>query len=162
MATTIQLQIVFPGLIQHPFTQTSQPTTKYNCIAWAAGDVTRKWWPRLKGFYWPRNIPQTETVGAFTEAFALLGYSPCPDGSMESGYEKIAIYAIGATVKHAARQLPSGAWTSKLGNEDDITHALAGLHGHQYGQVVQFLRRHVLQARAMLWFRARARDARRR
>ena len=82
-------------------------------------------------------------MAAFVQAFATIGYSPCPDGSLEAGWEKVALYATDEGPTHAARQLPTGRWTSKLGPDDDIEHALEGLCGPAYGSVVQFLRRPV-------------------
>lgn len=43
--------------------------------------------------------------------------------------------------KHAARQLASGRWTSKLGKLEDIDHALHDLEGMLYGAVVLFMKR---------------------
>lgn len=41
-----------------------------------------------------------------------------------------------------ARQLPSGAWTSKLGGLEDIEHeALDAINCDSYGEPVQFLKR---------------------
>jgi hypothetical protein len=71
--------------------------------------------------------------------YGMHGYSPCVDGSLEPGYEKIALYAIGPAVKNVARQLPEGKWTSKLGKDFDLEHTLDGLAGQ--GTPVQFLRR---------------------
>lgn len=66
---------------------------------------------------------------------------------VESGYEKkfekIAIY-VNAYNKstHAARQLSSGRWTSKLGRLEDIEHAtVEGLYRSDYGAVAVFMRR---------------------
>jgi hypothetical protein len=42
---------------------------------------------------------------------------------------------------HAARQLPNGKWTSKLGRWQDIEHELDGLVGEMYGTVKQILKR---------------------
>jgi hypothetical protein len=42
---------------------------------------------------------------------------------------------------HAARQLPTGHWTSKLGESEDIEHRLHDLEGLIYGQVVLVLAR---------------------
>jgi hypothetical protein len=44
---------------------------------------------------------------------------------------------------HAARQLPGGRWTSKLGALEDIEHALQDLVGTEYGSVVQVMKRPV-------------------
>jgi hypothetical protein len=75
--------------------------------------------------------------------FKTVGdYVPCDHGELEAGFEKIAIY-VGADseVKHAARQLPSGLWTSKLGDFEDIEHPLFVLEGGAYGWVKRFLKR---------------------
>ena len=81
----------------------------------------------------------------FVQAFATLSYTPCPDGSLEPGWEKVAIYATHEGPTHAARQLDNGRWTSKLEPDDDIEHESQGLRGSLYGTVVQFLRRSVAQ-----------------
>jgi hypothetical protein len=43
--------------------------------------------------------------------------------------------------KHAARQLPNGRWTSKLGVSEDIEHALHDLTGLIYGSVALVFKR---------------------
>jgi len=55
-------------------------------------------------------------------AYATLGYEPCLDGTLEPGFEKIVIYVLSGTPTHAARQLNSGLWTSKLGQQVDVEH----------------------------------------
>lgn len=79
----------------------------------------------------------------FIEAFRTLGYEPCDGAGLEPDVEKVAVYADDAGAPtHAARQLPTGAWTSKLGREEDIEHRdLTGVEGDEYGHVVQLLRR---------------------
>jgi hypothetical protein len=42
---------------------------------------------------------------------------------------------------HAARLLPSGLWTSKLGEWEDIEHDLLALEGDVYGTVALLLKR---------------------
>ena len=64
-----------------------------------------------------------------------------PDGDLEEGVEKIAIYILNGKPEHAAKQLPDGRWSSKLGDLDDITHTLNGLSGNRYGQAQVFLSR---------------------
>jgi len=64
------------------------------------------------------------------------------DGAPEPGAEKIAVYAAGEFYTHAARQLPNGKWTSKLGAAEDIEHDTAeDVAGGLYGVVVQFMTR---------------------
>ncbi|MFN0241483.1 MAG: hypothetical protein ACKVWV_01190 [Planctomycetota bacterium] len=123
--------------------QTSPPDPTYNCIAWAAGDMTRFWWPTTSsGAYWPEGIQRTDSVAAFITLYEGLGYVVCRDGVAEEETEKIAIYAdVFRRVKHAARQLPSGRWTSKLGKQIDIEHGLNGLDGPRYGAIVVFMKR---------------------
>jgi hypothetical protein len=43
---------------------------------------------------------------------------------------------------HMARQLPSGGWTSKLGEAWDIEHqTVQGVEGTSYGRVGQYLKK---------------------
>lgn len=39
------LEELFPGLRETEYTLTSPEDRGYNCIAWAAGDLSRWWWP---------------------------------------------------------------------------------------------------------------------
>jgi len=136
------LEDYFPNLKVTHFSVTSPATGDYNCIAWAAGVTDTWWWPDPMGVSaWPATAPCEETVAAFVEAFRSLGYAPCPDDTLEAGYEKVALYALAGVPKHAARQLPSGSWTSKLGELEDIEHTLDGLVGVWYGALVQILKR---------------------
>ena len=135
----------FPNLRHEDWQRTSEPAN-YNCIAFAAGDVTRFWWPNPffpepSDDFWPTGTPQEETVAAVVLAFSTCGYAPCEDGTLESGVEKVAIYALRDAVKHAALQQENGKWRSKLGPHEDIETTLKGLIGPCYGQVVQFLAR---------------------
>ena len=130
----------FPNLRRVRFSLESDPTPTYNCIAWAADETHRRWWPF--NAYWPAGVPREQTLESFIVAFATLRYQPCADGELQEDYEKVAIYAKAGTPKHMARQMPDGKWTSKLGNEDDIYHeTLPGMEGFMYGVVVQYLRR---------------------
>lgn len=81
-------------------------------------------------------------VGALEHAFAALGFEVCPDEALEQGFEKVALYGFGFFYTHAARQLPDGTWTSKLGKAEDIEHSSPDdVAGGIYGEVVQFMRR---------------------
>jgi hypothetical protein len=135
----------FPGLRTSPFRVTSPATRAYNCIAWAAGDTVHWWWPDLDAdddaVFWPPSAPIEETVDAFVAAFATLGFSPASGEHLEAGFEKVALFAIGAVPTHAARQLPSGRWTSKLGLREDIEHDLHAVTGETYGAVALVLKR---------------------
>ncbi|MGH6670821.1 MAG: DUF7689 domain-containing protein [Xanthobacteraceae bacterium] len=133
----------FPKLTDDNHRQSSQYDPRYNCIGYAAG--TKMWWqalPLIGGKrYWPPGVPQQETIDAYVKAYEFKGYSVCPDGSYEQGYEKVAIFALNGVPKHAALQLDEYCWTSKLGKAEDIHHQLLDLEGAQYGNVVRYLKR---------------------
>lgn len=138
----------FPNLRGSGFKLTSKPAAEYNCIAYVVGDYKRNWWPGeyhpiWSLDYWPLSDPGRATLDVFIEALATPGvdYEPCPDGSLEEGYEKVAIYVLNGSVTHAARQRKDGTWRSKLGLDEDIEHTLAGLEGGLYGNVAAFLKR---------------------
>lgn len=134
---------VFPKLKISGYQIMSPATIDYNCIAWAAGDAERAWWPdNMNIGYWPENIPRNTSLEAFIEMFQTLGYEECEDSEYEANFEKIAIYSKDNNeVTHAAKQLPSGAWTSKLGKLEDIEHTLEGLTGPDYVSVNTIMKR---------------------
>ncbi|MBD2434850.1 MAG: hypothetical protein C4323_03740 [Mastigocladus sp. ERB_26_2] len=135
----------YPNLITHGYKLTSADTPDYNCVAWAAEDDQNWWWPDTQGLhYWPPGVPREETIEAFKQAFQTLGYEVCEDHGLEEGFQKIAIYANSNKVPtHVARQLPSGKWTSKLGQDEDIEHNnLQGLTGQPgYGEIAYIMKR---------------------
>jgi hypothetical protein len=138
------LEETFPGLAGCDHRVTSPPSRRYNCIAWAAGDTANWWWPipGVNEVFWPAEVPRTEELAAFRYAFATLGYSVCDSDALEPGFEKVALFANEQGVPlHAAGQLPSARWTSKLGELEDIEHALRDLEGIEYGKVVLVLKR---------------------
>lgn len=94
-------------------------------------------------YYWPPSVPRQENLIAFLAAFQELGYFPCKIAALEKGFEKVAIYVSSdGKPTHAARQLPDGKWTSKLGTREDIQHkSLKCLEGSRYGEVAAILRR---------------------
>ena len=61
--------------------------------------------------------------------------------SRRKGLTKVVLYTTGDCTR-AARQLASGRWTSKLGNEDDIEHDTPDdVAGGVYGNVAVIMRR---------------------
>jgi hypothetical protein len=137
-----RLEEVFPGLRGQPYQVTSPRDDDYNCIAWAAGDNRNWWWPdEDQEDTWPAGVDRAETVSAFRDAFATLGYVLYDHDQLEEGYEKVALFALLGAPKHAARQLRSGRWTSKLGPMEDIEHGLHDLTGMAYGSVVMVMKR---------------------
>ena len=139
---------VFPNLlVPGSFIETSPEDTLYNCIAFAAHDTQRWWWPSGQiDDYWPPSAPLEETIEAFVAAYGTAGFSRCGNGKLERAYEKVAIYAVtvGGVLrpKHAARQLSDGRWTSKCGECEDIIHPeLSAVELPGYGSPVTYLKR---------------------
>jgi hypothetical protein len=144
----------FPGLTHREFRLTSCEDYGYNCVAWAGGDTGEKWDPDPTiGRFWPEGVPRTLEVESFVKLYEKTGdYQRCDNSSLELGFEKIAIFwnynpdSGKNEVTHAARQLQTGWWTSKLGDYSDITHkTLAGLEGKwpAYGTACCYLKRAV-------------------
>lgn len=138
------LESVFPNMVRSSYEVTSPATDSYNCIAWAAG-VTHQWrWPDPLGDeYWPVDAPRIATLEAFVLAFQSVGYTLSTEAELESSFEKVAIFVgLDAVPAHAARQLGSGTWTSKLGVQVDIMHGtLECMEGDLYVSVVQIKKR---------------------
>ncbi|MBI3598382.1 MAG: hypothetical protein HY201_02860 [Nitrospirae bacterium] len=150
-----EIETFFPRLRGSLYKVTSPPTKKYNCIAWAAGDSTRWWWPTDE-YYWPESVSRMETVEVFVLAFQAIGFEVCRDTTLEAGWVKIALYARkDGSPTHAARQLPDGAWTSKLGGIDDIQHEKPDdVGGESYGEVVRIMRRPSVRAISVSYVRS--------
>ena len=130
----------FPRLTPRNHRVTSPATVDYNCVAWAAGDTEHWWQP---GVFWPVDAPPQEYgISALEDAFRALGFEPCDDDAPEPGFEKAALYGNDQFYTHAARQLPGGNWTSKLGKGEDIEHDTPDVvAGGLYGEVVRIMRR---------------------
>lgn len=142
---------MFPDLRKEDYRVTSEEDRKYNCIAHAADRSDVPWWPVEEGTdggFWPAGVPREETLDAFVLAYGTQGYVPCDSADVEPGCEKIALYVnADGTPSHAAKQTSSGAWSSKLGNWEDIEHkTLANLEASPggaagYGKVARILKR---------------------
>lgn len=132
----------FPRLTNENHRETSPATVEYNCIAWAAED-TEHWWE--PGVYWlPADWPEDDCgLGALEQMFHALGYENCGlDASLETGFLKVALYGSGYFYTHAARQLTSGRWTSKLGKAVDIEHDTPGdIADGVYGELMKIMKR---------------------
>jgi hypothetical protein len=116
----------FPNLTPTNHRVIGSATDEYNCIAWACGNPQR-WWQPGPLFHWPVPCDPTAywTLANLCAALATVGFVASDDGELEPGFEKIAVYAHSeAEYTHAARQLPSGKWSSKLGKWEliDTTH----------------------------------------
>jgi hypothetical protein len=131
---------LFPNSFQ-TFEPTSPSTYTYNCIAWAAGDDTRWWWPDVDS-YWPDTGMKGKSPRHLCRAFETLGYESCDmDATFDPNYDKVALFELDGRMTHAARQLGEDAWTSKAGNFTDFTHPLHALDGTDYGAVFLIMRR---------------------
>lgn len=140
------LEREFPFLTHRNFDITSPKDGNYNCIAFAAGESDRNWWPTdLGGYYWPPGVPMEPTVEVFKVAFEQLGYQETTDLTHVPGVEKVALFVKHGKPTHMARQLDDGRWTSKLGTEVDISHREAsdvgGEAGRGYGEIELIMKR---------------------
>ncbi len=136
-----RLEAKFPALSSSTYGITSEETPEYNCFAFAAGDDQRWWQPPPFG-YWPDDVPPEYSLSAFTTLYQRLGFESCDTVALEVGFEKIAIFASASgEPTHAARQLASGLWISKLGDWEDIEHELQALEGPAYGSVALIMKR---------------------
>ena len=129
----------FPKLIA--FEYKSEPTARYNCIAFAAG-VDNEWWDPAG--VWPSHVGLEDTVSNLVAVYEHYGFELCNDGAVEAGFDKLAIYATdnGVVYQHAARLADDGKWWSKMGPDDDIAHpTLECLESPHFGRVVKFMRR---------------------
>lgn len=130
----------FPRLTATNHRVTSTATPDYNCIAWSTGDTSHWWQP---GVYWPMVVSTDDCgIGVLVQAFTVMGFTEVENDDLENGYEKVALYGSSLLYTHAARQLTSGKWTSKLGRAEDIEHdSPEDVAGGIYGEVVQLMRR---------------------
>jgi hypothetical protein len=134
-----------PRLAEREYRITSPEDASYNCFAWAANDNQRVWSPILlgSGVFWPPGVPARANLPGVVDAYEMTGFELCATPDVEPGFEKIAIFADSeGAPRHAARQLPSGGWTSKLGDHVDIEHNdLEAVGGDFYGEPAVFMRR---------------------
>ena len=86
-------EVLLPHLHQDEYRITSPESDRYNCIAWAAGDATRRWWPGEPDYYWPPDAPQEDALASFQAVFAALGYREGATDEWKPGYEKVALFA---------------------------------------------------------------------
>lgn len=136
MKRDLMVETLFPGLAHAPYEVTSPFDPSYNCIAWAAGDNSRWWEPDPMGiYYWPDGVPRTYELSSYQAAFASIGFVSTSSETFSDRAIRVALFAKGNTAKHASRQLGPERWTSKLGQDVDISHLLHSLSGEIYGKV---------------------------
>jgi hypothetical protein len=137
----------FPLLRKEWHEITSPSTNVYNCLAWAAGDNTKRWDPGYP-WYWPINLREV-TIDSFVKVYESIGFVCCDDQCFEDGFEKIVIFLkLDGTPTHVARMIKQDVFTSKLGNSYDISHSKDALNGSKYGYPVIYMRRVINKKRA--------------
>ena len=123
----------FPNLRNEGFTVVDPPSDAYNCIAYAAGD-TSQWWDHTPRGYWPSFATRSKRIESLREVFAGLGFEECEDDSLETGWQKVALYEDHGAWQHASIQMTNGAWRSKMGRGPVIEHrSPESLSGGPYG-----------------------------
>lgn len=138
-----RLSSKFPNLTNKNHSIASPATDNYNCIAWSLGVNDRWMWPEDLDSFWPSVVAEADELEAVIQLYLDRGYDKCESGELEEGYKKVAIYVKEDRLSHAALQLESGRWTSKLGRMQDIEHdTLEALEGELYGKAAIFLKKH--------------------
>jgi hypothetical protein len=137
------LLVHIPSLRDAEWEPTSPSNPSYNCFAWAAREFN--FWVEPPGTIpyrcWPDGLADWQTVQNYVRAYEKLGFVKCTADELEDGVEKIAIFGdTDDMATHAARQLPTGRWTSKWGRGIDFEHALETLDGDPHvGEVAQLM-----------------------
>lgn len=127
LAVYLRLKSHFPNLDNGMVDISSFSDPTYNCVGWVLfennGNPPQKLWPSdCEGYHWPEDLPKIDTVDNFLEFFQRKGYSLCLTKIVEDHLDKIALYSVANRVKHVAKQLKSGVWTSKIGDYETIEH----------------------------------------
>ncbi|MGB8536500.1 MAG: hypothetical protein WCD57_08810 [Acidobacteriaceae bacterium] len=147
----LELERRCPSLKQSSYKITSPNDPRYNCVAYAVGDLTQFWYDlNVKGYYWPPGAGSADTIQGWIRVFEIHGYRETEDRTLEPEYEKVAIYASADGPEHVARQKASGMWTSKAGKGIDLEHTLEALEGAFYGKVERVMKRKCKDGRRVL------------
>lgn len=145
------LELRFPGLRGSKWKITSRATLRYNCLAWAIGESHRRW--DGSDGYWPNTISRDTGIVTLVKAYITKGFTVCQaDGTTyDPRFDKIVLYDKtvlyqGSVVEHqgahAARLMPNGMWSSKIGDWEDIEHPTPeSLMGVRYGDPLIYMRR---------------------
>jgi hypothetical protein len=149
----LKLQIIaqFPGLATDAnFNITSPKDPRYNCISWAMRYTDRWTQPStgdllLDGItWWPPGATDGWHISCLVDAFVKEGFERCGDASFEDAFLKVALYYNPDDCEkwtHAARQLRTRVWASKLGQAYDIEHGTPySIEGDAYGKVYCIMR----------------------
>ncbi len=135
------LTAAFPNLADEAFEILAPPSTRYNCVAYAAGDQTQNW-DYEEDSYWPPWASRNDKQESMVDVFAGLSYQPCDDHRLEQHYVRIALYEKDGIAQHVALQMPNGRWRSKMGSGPLIEHhSPVSLSGRIYGAPTVFMRK---------------------
>ena len=137
----------FPALGKDPnFRITSDSTPAYNCIGWALGmnDVwvglyhpTNYAWT-----WWPESVPCNENRDSLISLFEYFGFCQCEDSTIETDYDKVALYADEEGWTHAARVIGDNILHSKIGTAWDIHHSGGNTFDNtEYGSIYAYMKR---------------------
>ena len=103
----------FPRLSSEGFEIIDEPSDRYNCIAYAAGDIS-VWWDHNEDHYWPPSATQSNSIESLKEVFIGLGFEQCAESTLEDDYVKVALYEEQGMWKHARHYKPQlGAGAAK-------------------------------------------------
>lgn len=129
----------FPRLRDTGYEQASPVDFNQNCFGYVLH--RHEWWEAGEGNCWPRGIADDSVTG-WMRVLEQHGFATAANGSLQSGVEKIALYARDDEPQHVARQASDGTWESKLGWGWDIKHKTPDcLEGDAYGTVTVFMQR---------------------
>ena len=115
----------------------------YNCLAYAAVITDKFFWPGNRPEYtWHKDVPMDTQLPTLILFYEKHEFIECENFDFENGYQKIALYIKDDEITHAARQLSTGLWCSKLGPSHDIIHSNPyTVEGNQYGRAVSAMKR---------------------
>lgn len=134
------LNLKFPKLKNEDYNIVGDFSQQYNCIAYAAGDTSRRW-DSQENYYWPDYATRTSSIESLKQVFFGIGYEQCNDNKIENGYKKIALYELKGCWTHAAIQMTNGYWRSKLGDGPIIEHKTPqSLSGKTYGKPTIYMK----------------------
>jgi len=144
MSARNMIEKLFPHLKPFEYEVRSEKDYKYNCFAFTLNDTKHNWDPNpYADKYWPEGMAREPALEAVIAMYQSFGYVRCSNWDIEPGFQKIALYVKEGQPRHAAKQLPSGRWVSKLGYHVDFEHPLEPLNGGFYGDIQYILKRPV-------------------
>ena len=124
------------------FKLTSQPTYRYNCIAFAMG-MSDRWVDvaNLPWHWWP-PVQKDDTINSLIAAFEYFGFEKCGmDDNIDEKYDKVVLYGKDNQWQHAAKVVAPNVYHSKFGESFDGTHSSGNVLSVKYGDPYVVMRR---------------------